>query len=61
MPDTTEDLPEPENWQARLAAVIAKLDETIETGDPGPALRALEIANQVLAESVILNAKRGAP
>ena len=49
---------DPENWQARLAAAISKLDEAINTGDPEPARRAMEIANQLLAEAVILDAKR---
>jgi hypothetical protein len=48
---------EPENWQARLGAVIRQLDEAIETGRKEPALRAIEIANQLIAEDVILNAK----
>jgi hypothetical protein len=48
---------DPENWQARLEAAISKLDEAINTGSLEPARRALEIANQLLAESVILDAK----
>lgn len=53
-------MPDPENWQARLQAAVEKLDEAIETGDPAPAKRALEIANQLLAEAVILDAKASA-
>lgn len=49
---------EPENWQARLLAVVSKLDEAIESGKRGPLERALEIANQLLAEQVILDAKQ---
>ncbi len=54
-------MPDPENWQARMLAAVAKLDEAIETGDLEPARRALEIANQLLAEAVILDAKHKEP
>jgi hypothetical protein len=53
----TTEQQDPENWQARLSAVISKLDEAISTGAPEPARRAMEIANQLLAEAVILDAK----
>lgn len=49
---------EPENWQARMLAVVKKLDEAIESGEREPAERALEIAHQLLAEAVILDAKQ---
>lgn len=48
---------DPENWQARLQAVLRLLDEAIETGDKAPAYRAIEITNQLLAEAVILRVK----
>lgn len=48
----------PENWQARLAAVVSQLDKALDTDEREPALRALEITNQLLAEAVILDAKK---
>jgi hypothetical protein len=48
----------PENWQARLAAAVSHLDKAIDTGEREPARRALEIVNQLLAEAVILDAKK---
>jgi hypothetical protein len=48
----------PENWQARIGAAIRMLDEALETGRIEPARRAHEIANQLIAEEVILEAKR---
>ncbi len=47
---------DPENWQVRLKAVVDKLDEALQFGEREPAERALEIANQLLAEAVILDA-----
>ena len=53
---------EPENWQARTQAAIAKLDEAIGTGDKAPAKRASEIITQLLAEAAILDAaNKGTP
>ena len=47
---------EPENWQARMQAAMAKLDEAIGTGEKAPAQRASEIITQLLAEAAILDA-----
>ena len=41
---------EPENWQARLLAVVRKLDDAIERGERQSAARAIESVNRELNE-----------